>query len=260
MSEVFTIGYERLSPEALIAMLRASGIERVIDVRAEPRSRRPGFSRGPLGAGMAAAGIDYESVPQAGAPRSIRSLEREPFVAAYRELIGQEGALALVLPLLDRPTALLCREANPGECHRSILAAAVMERTGADVRHLRPSTPFASLPQRPAGWFTATNRHTEDCGEPPVIVAGGIGYTGYFENEFGEQALFRSDGHSFATVQLGDAGWEVKYPVEHGLPGGGLILTSTELAWLNACWDAAGGPKVPGHATRQIGLLGSIRK
>jgi hypothetical protein len=240
MSEIFTVGYEHLDLDTFVALLRRSGIERVIDARAEPRSRHPGFSRGPLSARLALADVDYRSVPQAGAPKTIRTLERESFIAAYREHVAEAGALELVLPLLDRRSALLCRESDPAACHRSILAAGIMERTGADVRHLRGDTPVGIDRDGPTIWFTARNRHTEDCGEPPIVAAGGDKYSGYFENEFGEQAVFRFDQvHGVGSVQLGDAGWDVVHPVKGGIPGGGLIVTPTEQRWLEACWEAA---------------------
>ena len=54
MSTLWTIGYERLRPEALVAELQAAGVERVIDVRLRPQSRKPGMSKTRLGATLAA--------------------------------------------------------------------------------------------------------------------------------------------------------------------------------------------------------------
>jgi uncharacterized protein (DUF488 family) len=56
---IFTIGYEGATQAELIAALRAAGVARVIDVRAVPMSRKPGFSKNVLAAGLAEAGFDY---------------------------------------------------------------------------------------------------------------------------------------------------------------------------------------------------------
>ncbi|NWM00773.1 DUF488 domain-containing protein, partial [Klebsiella pneumoniae] len=65
---VFTIGYEATTMDAFIAALRAAGVERVIDVRAVPLSRRPGFSKNILAASLKAAGIDYVLLKNLGTP------------------------------------------------------------------------------------------------------------------------------------------------------------------------------------------------
>ena len=56
---IFTIGYEGTTQSELIAALQAAGVARVIDVRAVPLSRKPGFSKNVLAAGLGEAGIDY---------------------------------------------------------------------------------------------------------------------------------------------------------------------------------------------------------
>src|SRR3954452_18233286 len=60
VSRIWTIGYERLRPEALVAELEAAGIRRVIDVRYRPQSRRPGMSKTRLGERLADLRIVYE--------------------------------------------------------------------------------------------------------------------------------------------------------------------------------------------------------
>ncbi len=60
MPSLWTIGYERLTPDALVAELRAAGVRRLLDVRYRPQSRRPGMSKTRLAARLAQDGIDYE--------------------------------------------------------------------------------------------------------------------------------------------------------------------------------------------------------
>jgi hypothetical protein len=241
MIDLWTVGYETMDIDTFVTGLQRAGVERLLDVRATPRSRRGPFKKGPLSKRVSDVGMDYVSVPAAGAPRDIRGLERDAFVDAYRLHLVETGGLRDVLALLDRPTALLCREADPGDCHRSILAAAVLEKVAANVRHLpmATTTEDTGVGAAPDVWLAATNRHTADCGTPPRVAAGGTGYTSYFENEFGEQAVFQFDEERGTTVRLGDAGWDVAHPVSNGIAGGGMIATQAEEQWIKACWTAA---------------------
>ena len=74
---IFTIGYEATTMGEFLAALKAAGVERVIDVRALPLSRRPGFSKTPLRAALAEAGIDYVHLKALGTPAAGREAARE---------------------------------------------------------------------------------------------------------------------------------------------------------------------------------------
>jgi hypothetical protein len=90
--------------------------------------------------------------------------------------------------------------------------------------------------------FSVKNHHIESCGKPPSITDGdGPRYRGYFENEYGEQAIFVYDWQKReGTLYLGDAGWEKPYRVvAPGRAEGGLVMGAEERAWLAACWAAA---------------------
>ncbi len=135
MTTVWTIGYESLWPDALVAELSAAGVERVLDVRFRPQSRRPGMSKTKLGLKLAEHGISYEHRRELGTPVDIRGLfgsgHLEEARAAYREhAVAYAGesidALASELPRVR--TALLCLEANPAGCHRRIVAELLAER------------------------------------------------------------------------------------------------------------------------------------
>ena len=67
-SAIFTIGYEGRALDELLAMLAAEKIERVIDIRDLPLSRRHGFSKTPLGEALRGVGIDYMHMESAGNP------------------------------------------------------------------------------------------------------------------------------------------------------------------------------------------------
>ena len=118
---LWTIGYEKLWPDALVAELSAAGVERVLDVRLRPQSRRPGMSKTKLAIALAEHGIAYEHRRELGTPLEIRGLFRaghvEAAVEAYRaHAEAHAGAeLDALASELDRGprTALLCLEANP---------------------------------------------------------------------------------------------------------------------------------------------------
>jgi uncharacterized protein (DUF488 family) len=133
---LFTIGYEKLLPAQLVAELEAAGVERVIDVRFRPQSRRPGMSKTRLGDLLREHGIAYEHRRALGTPADLRWLYKHNRVAEAAEgfrahLEANESAAvdALAAELGNAPpTALLCLEADPAVCHRSVLADAIRRR------------------------------------------------------------------------------------------------------------------------------------
>jgi uncharacterized protein (DUF488 family) len=129
MPTIWTIGYERLLPPALVAELQAAGVERLIDVRYRPQSRRAGMSKTRLGELLGEHGIAYEHRRALGTPPDIRWFYKNNQVAtgaaAYRTHIEASSTdaldeLAAELPSGPR-TALMCLEAEPRDCHRRIL-------------------------------------------------------------------------------------------------------------------------------------------
>ena len=112
-----------------LAALREAGAKRLIDVRAVPNSRRPGFSKTPLRNALAEAGIDYVHLRALGTPaagreaaRAGRKAELEAIYAGQLETpeAMAEGAMMLDLAA-TRPSALLCYERDPACCHRTLL-------------------------------------------------------------------------------------------------------------------------------------------
>lgn len=125
-----------------IGALQAAGVQRIIDVRALPLSRRPGFSKSPLRAALEEASIEYVHLKALGTPaegraaaRSGRHADLERIYASQLELPEAIAQSALMLELVrEKRSALLCMEREPAHCHRTLLLDAVAEH--ADVVHL----------------------------------------------------------------------------------------------------------------------------
>lgn len=137
--KIFTIGYEGATMAEFLAALTKAGVERVIDVRALPLSRRPGFSKSSLAAELAGVGIDYIHLKSLGTPKPGRDAAKkgdratlEAVYAGQLELPEAQVAAARMRDLAaEKPSALLCFERNPDMCHRTLLLAA--EGEGAEV-------------------------------------------------------------------------------------------------------------------------------
>lgn len=130
---IFTIGYESTTVAEFLAALKQAGVERVIDVRAVPNSRRPGFSKNLLRNALAEVGIDYVHLRALGTPADGRAAARagrhqdlERIYAGQLELPEAIAQGAQMLELAkEKPSALLCYEREPGGCHRTLLLRAV---------------------------------------------------------------------------------------------------------------------------------------
>lgn len=139
---IFTIGYEGTTVAEFIAALQKAGIERVIDVRALPLSRRPGFSKTPLKNALAEAGIEYVHLKALGTPSEGRTAARagrhEDLKRIYAGQLELPEAMAQGAQMLEfareKPSAVLCMEREPAHCHRTLLLDAVAP--DAEVVHL----------------------------------------------------------------------------------------------------------------------------
>ncbi len=132
---IFTIGYEKRSIDDLIWLLRTRGIERVVDVRLTPASRRPDFSKKRLSSALEAAGIAYEHRGALGNPHAIRDVylsgDVETGHARFREHLQNGASVALnefAESLGEETVALLCLERDPYRCHRLVVATVAAER------------------------------------------------------------------------------------------------------------------------------------
>ena len=130
---IFTIGYEAATMGDFLVALKKAGVERVIDVRALPLSRRPGFSKTPLRGALEEADIDYVHLKALGTPAAGRDAARkgrhEQLKRIYAGQLELPEAIAQGAQMLElaaeKPSALLCFERNPAGCHRTLLLEAV---------------------------------------------------------------------------------------------------------------------------------------
>src|SRR5689334_17468533 len=130
---IFTIGYEATTMGEFLAALKGAGVERLIDVRALPLSRRPGFSKSPLKAALEEAGIEYVHLKALGTPAEGRAAARagrhddlQRIYSGQLELPEAIVQSAQMLELVrEKPSALLCMEREPARCHRTLLLRAV---------------------------------------------------------------------------------------------------------------------------------------
>lgn len=130
---IFTIGYEGATVPEFVSALKSAGVERVVDVRALPLSRRPGFSKSPLSAALEEAGIDYVHLKALGTPAEGRAAARahrdEDLKRIYMGQLELPEAIAQSAQMLElareRPSAVMCMERDPAHCHRTLLLNAV---------------------------------------------------------------------------------------------------------------------------------------
>ena len=131
-------------PQVLDA-LRAAGVQLLVDVRAVASSRRPGFAKTRLAANLEEAGIGYVHLRGLGTPSDGRAAARsgrhDEMHRIFIEHLATDAAESDLQALVDlvqggRRTCLLCFEADPAHCHRSIVAAALARRIPVDVQHL----------------------------------------------------------------------------------------------------------------------------
>jgi hypothetical protein len=139
---VGSIGYERYkNSQAFADRLRDMGVERLVDVRELPISRRKGYAKSALRETLEQAGVEYVHMRALGNPKPYRDLYKsgraEEGRRLYTEYLRSEGhdALAsLVTMVKEKPTALMCVEHDPVCCHRSVIIDALRERLGAELR------------------------------------------------------------------------------------------------------------------------------
>jgi len=143
-----TIGYQGTTMPDFLAALEEGGIEIVVDIRAVASSRRPGFAKSALAAHLATRGIDYLHLRGLGTPADGRAAARagrharmRSIYAAHLRTAGARAELETLVELVrSGPRAcLLCFEADPAHCHRSIVAGALSRRLPLRVRHLAPT-------------------------------------------------------------------------------------------------------------------------
>jgi uncharacterized protein (DUF488 family) len=148
MRSIATIGYQAATVGTFLDALREGGIELLVDVRAVASSRRPGFSKTRLAANLQEAGIGYLHLRGLGTPpegraaaRAGRYPELRRIYLEHLETTGAREQLGALAELVQsgRRICLLCFEAEPAHCHRSMVAAALADRVPVRVTHLAPA-------------------------------------------------------------------------------------------------------------------------
>jgi uncharacterized protein (DUF488 family) len=155
---VFTVGHSTRPIDAFTHLLKAHGIQRVIDVRSFPRSRHnPQFSRDLLCSSLQRWRIHYSHLPGLGGRRHPRKDSRNTGwrnpsfrgYADYMETPAFATAVDQCLALAQKErVALMCAEAVPWRCHRSLIADALLAR-GVEAREITSATaarPYALRP------------------------------------------------------------------------------------------------------------------
>ena len=142
---LFTIGYEHATAPAVLGELRRAGVGLLIDVRAVAASRRPGFSKRALAAGLDEQGIGYLHLRGLGTPADGRQAARSGKLAdlfrIYEAHLAtdqarQELAELQAIVRSGRRVCLLCYERNPEHCHRRRIAELVCKALHTPVEHL----------------------------------------------------------------------------------------------------------------------------
>ena len=159
---LFTIGHSTRTLDELVGLLREHDVTLLADVRTAPGSRRmPHFAKAALAADLPPRGIEYVHVPELGGlrrprPGSPNTGWRNESFRGYADHMEDADFAAAVDRLVewgrDRHVAVMCAEAVPWRCHRSLLADALLVR-GLDVTHVigpgrtQPAslTPFAHV-------------------------------------------------------------------------------------------------------------------
>lgn len=142
---VYTVGYEGMQVDGFLNLLLHCGIRRIIDVRRNAVSRRYGFYGSTLSRLVRKVGIKYRHEPEVGVPSEWRGhLETaqdlgQLFQRYGRELLPhvEDSVGDITRLVVSEASVLMCAEADPARCHRSILAQSVHQATGLSVKDLR---------------------------------------------------------------------------------------------------------------------------
>jgi uncharacterized protein (DUF488 family) len=159
---ISTIGHSTRSIEELVRLLESNGVSQLADIRTIPRSRHnPQFNQVPLAESLKEAGLGYHYVPLLGGLRharndSVNTAWRNSSFRGFADYMQtpefEEGLEQLIALAAKAPAAMMCAEAVPWRCHRSMIADALVIR-GIAVQHIHSErvvrahalTPFAKV-------------------------------------------------------------------------------------------------------------------
>jgi uncharacterized protein (DUF488 family) len=143
--KLFTIGYEQTPAKAVLDELEQAGVKLLVDVRAVAASRRPGFSKSQLAAGLDERGISYLHLRGLGTPKDGREAARSgnynllhKIYAAHLKTAQAKEELDELSALVKKagPVCILCYERDHTHCHRQWIAEIIEDRDGVKVANL----------------------------------------------------------------------------------------------------------------------------
>jgi uncharacterized protein (DUF488 family) len=161
-SVLYTVGHSTRSLDDFVALLTRHGVRAIADVRRFPRSRKyPHFNDDFLAESLPRAGIQYLPFPSLGgrrktSPDSVNTGWRNESFRGYADYLQtpafEEGLSRLIEVAQKTPTAIMCAEAVPWRCHRSLIADAmgvrgwdVLDILGDSAPTPHKLTPFARV-------------------------------------------------------------------------------------------------------------------
>ncbi len=141
---IYTLGYERKSIDSFLNLIVQNGLKQIIDVRANPVSRKYGFAKSTLSTLAAKLSVGYSHIPLLGIPGRDRKNLGTP--QSYVQLLDDYEARILPVraePKQDvlrrikaQPSVLVCMEEHPSFCHRGRLAKILASESGLSIQHL----------------------------------------------------------------------------------------------------------------------------
>lgn len=144
-NSLFTIGYEQTPAKAVLDELQSAGVKLLVDVRAVAASRRPGFSKSQLAAGLDERGIGYVHLRGLGTPKEGREAARSGHYDTLHKIYSAHLKTPQAKEQMDElaslvksagPVCLLCYERDHAHCHRQWIAEIIEKRDQVRVENL----------------------------------------------------------------------------------------------------------------------------
>src|ERR1700683_5556121 len=143
--KLFTIGYEQTPAKSVLDELERAGVKLLVDVRAVASSRRPGFSKSQLAAGLDARDISYVHLRGLGTPKDGGIAARSGQFDVLHKIYARHLKTPQAIEELDElsalvkksgPVCILCYERDHAHCHRRWMAEIIEDRDGVKVENL----------------------------------------------------------------------------------------------------------------------------
>lgn len=143
--KLFTIGYEQTPAKSVLDELEQAGVKLLVDVRAVASSRRPGFSKSQLAAGLDERGISYVHLRGLGTPKDGRLAARAGQYETLQKIYTKHLKTPQAKEELDElsalvkksgPVCILCYERDHLHCHRRWIAEIIKDRDGVRIENL----------------------------------------------------------------------------------------------------------------------------